>query len=50
MTQERSPQSPEWWKKGVIYQIFPRTFGDGSGDLQGIIQCLMFNAQCLNLL
>src|SRR5688572_8384049 len=30
-----------WWKHGVFYQIYPRSFqdtnGDGVGDLQGII-------------
>ena len=33
-----------WWKHGVIYHIYPRSFmdsgGDGIGDLQGIISKL----------
>jgi alpha-glucosidase len=33
-----------WWKHGVIYQIYPRSFqdsdGDGVGDLQGVIDRL----------
>jgi alpha-glucosidase len=31
-----------WWKHGVVYQIYPRSFydsnGDGVGDLRGIIE------------
>ncbi len=35
-----------WWKKAVVYQIYPKSFqdsnGDGIGDLQGIIARLAF--------
>ena len=31
----------EWWKEAVIYQIYPRSFfdtsGNGIGDLRGVI-------------
>ena len=37
-------RTSEWWKYSVIYQIYPLSFadanGDGSGDLQGIVQKL----------
>ncbi|MEK3889042.1 alpha,alpha-phosphotrehalase [Bacillus sp. FSL K6-3431] len=33
-----------WWKKSVVYQIYPKSFkdttGNGTGDLQGIIEKL----------
>ncbi|HEX2620796.1 MAG TPA: alpha-amylase family glycosyl hydrolase [Phototrophicaceae bacterium] len=37
-------KQPRWWQRGVIYQIYPRSFkdsnDDGIGDLQGIIDKL----------
>lgn len=36
----------DWWKKSVVYQIYPKSFmdsnGDGIGDLNGIIQKLPY--------
>ncbi|WP_280770461.1 alpha,alpha-phosphotrehalase [Salipaludibacillus daqingensis] len=37
-------QMNEWWRKSVVYQIYPKSFndtmGNGVGDLQGIIDKL----------
>jgi len=37
-------QSTDWWRGCVIYQVYPRSFqdtsGDGIGDIRGIIQRL----------
>jgi len=40
-------QSDEnWWRDGIFYQIYPRSFqdtdGDGVGDLAGILQRLAY--------
>ena len=39
-----SHEGAQWWRSGVIYQIYPRSFadanGDGMGDLKGITQRL----------
>jgi alpha-glucosidase len=41
--QHSDPDAP-WWKRGVFYQIYPRSFadasGDGVGDLAGIARHL----------
>ncbi|HEY9120026.1 MAG TPA: alpha-amylase family glycosyl hydrolase, partial [Marinobacter sp.] len=41
-------QSQPWWKGGIIYQIYPRSFmdsnGDGIGDLRGATEKLPYVA------
>src|SRR6185436_238969 len=46
--QARNGMTPDWWQRGVIYQIYPRSFqdsnGDGVGDLAGILERLDYCA------
>src|SRR3954466_12167870 len=36
----------DWWRHGIFYQVYPRSFqdtdGDGVGDLRGIIERLPY--------
>jgi alpha-glucosidase len=46
-------QMPLWWQRGVIYQIYPRSFcdtnGDGVGDLPGITRHLDYLTETLGV-
>jgi len=43
----------QWWKTGVVYQIYPRSFqdttGNGVGDLNGITERLGYVTDTLGV-
>jgi glycosidase len=47
------PPNAPWWKTGVIYQIYPRSFkdttGNGVGDLRGVIEKLDYLGDTLGV-
>jgi alpha-glucosidase len=47
------PDRPLWWQRGVVYQIYPRSFqdtnGDGTGDLAGVIRRLDYLSDTLGI-
>jgi alpha-glucosidase len=53
MTNDVSGDTLLWWQRGVIYQIYPRSFqdtnGDGVGDLAGIIARLDYLSETLGV-
>ena len=55
MTDDRQPTTDDnlWWQTGVIYQIYPRSYkdttGNGVGDLRGIIEKVDYLANTLGV-
>ncbi|MBV9279250.1 MAG: alpha-amylase [Chloroflexi bacterium] len=53
MTQSSGPGKALWWQRGIVYQIYPRSFrdtnGDGIGDLPGVSEKLDYLAETLGI-
>ncbi len=50
---EQNTSEALWWQRGVIYQVYPRSFkdnnGDGIGDLKGVIAKLDYFSEVLGI-
>lgn len=36
-----------WWERGIIYQVYPRPFADGTGDGVGGLRGIVDHLDCL---
>jgi alpha-glucosidase len=43
-------QSLRWWERGIVYQIYPRSFMDSNGDGIGDLAATRRNLDCLQWL
>src|ERR1700741_4286106 len=50
---DASDASAIWWQRGVVYQVYPRSFhdasGDGVGDLAGVLERLDYLGQTIGV-
>ena len=37
----RRQRTGPWWRRAVIYEVYPRSFADGNGDGEGDLRGLL---------